>query len=311
MNSILAICNESTNEYKKLEIFIKKLQLEENAKEYSDYREILYTGIINRCYSLWETFNKSIVFAYYTLIKEKLLSDNTLISKLKLHELPGYITEMGQYDSDKNFIYYTLKEEYITYTSKNMDINQLNVIYDRVEIRIIDELDGNKNIKEFLTQNSIYFTTNLLADALKEIIFERNASAHYAVIETFKNLNFLLKWTELYKLLLEEISIIICNKILHYKKLLNDSIGEVKNYLEEKKVLCIDLIDNVSITKESILAVVKNNKLIDIVKPISFQVEGIKKEIATNNDKVGIGLGPYFDRVIKINNPSNINILLI
>lgn len=312
MKSILGLYNDALNQYNKLESFISELKT--NRMYYNDNREILYTGVINRCYSLWETSNKNIAYAYYNHTKDELLRNRTLISNLRLHELPAYITEQGQYNSAENFIYYNLKEELITFTSKNMDINQLNALYKRVGIDIINKLNANIVIKDFLLQDTGAFLTlnnsdKDLANALKEIIQERNGIAHYADIDNQKDLDILIEWTKLYKLLLQEISIIICYEIAVYNKLLDSCIGTVQRYLADKAVLCIDLADNISINKSNLLGILKNNILVDIVQPISFQVDNVEKDVTNNNDKVGLKFNSCFNKSTTMNGSTKIIIL--
>lgn len=299
---------ETITQFENLENFINHIKNEH--EYYSVNREILYTGVINRCYSLWETYNKNAVYYYYLKVKDKLIESNKLIEKLKLHELPGYIVEQGKFHPKDNYVYYDLKEELITYTSKNMDINQLNTLYDRVGINILENLYSNTDIKYFLSNQTGDFNKDIeLKKALKDIIIERNSTAHSASISTYKNLSFIEDWIKLYKLLIREITIIICNEIAKNQELFEKTIGEYKKYVKHMNVICLDLYDDVYIDRNSLLGIVKNNKMVDIVKAISFQIDNNNKNEARGNEKVGIKLVSYFDKTINITENNKIILL--
>lgn len=308
MINFTKLYKETANQFENLENFINHIK---NEREYySRNREILYTGIINRCYSLWETYNKNMVYNYYVKVKDKLIESNELIEKLRLHELPGYIVEQGKFHPTDNYVYYDLKEELITYTSKNMDINQLNTLYDRVGIEIVENLYSNADVKKFFSkQTNNFHTDSRLKKELKDIIAERNRTAHFASIDEYKDLSFIEEWINLYKLLIREITIIICNEIVKNEELFRNNIGEFKKYIKNSNVICIDLHDNVYINKNSVLGIVKNNKLVDIVKITNFQIDNDDKDEARGNEKVGIKIISYFDKTINITEKNEIILL--
>lgn len=309
MRNIITHYNETYIQYKKIESFIG--YLEENKDYYNDNIEILYTGLINRCYSLWETFNKNAVYSYFTQFKSKFFKNDNLVSKLRLHELPGYITEKGTLNESDNTIYYDLKKDFVTYTSKNIDSNQLNILYDRIEIKIVTELDSNALIKNFLSKQATAFNINadddgLLSKALKTIINERNSTSHYASIETFMNLDFIKQWIKFYLLLAQEISITLCSEVAKNDEFIYSSIGEFKNHLKRNNVLCIDLFEGVHIKKNGLIGLYKNEKLVDIAKAVCFKTEAGEKDVAAAGDKIGIEFHSIFGKNITINKTTTI-----
>lgn len=312
MKSVLELYRDIIKQYDDLEKFI--IELDVNREYYSKNREILYTGIINRGYSLWETFNKNIVFIYYEKIREELIKNGNLVSKLRLHELPAYIVEKGCYNSENDYVYYDLKEEFITHTAKNMDTSQMTALYDRVGLSIVRELEGKPEIKAFFASESNTFNIsendpNKLNGALKIIINERNSTAHYARIENYMDLSYIKDWIKFYVILLQEISKIVCHELSKKNKIIDKNVGIFQSFLTVKKVLCIDLSDGICVTKESLIGIIKNNKLVDIVKPISFNVDGVDKDSISENEKVGISLSSLFGEVTTINKSSKIYIL--
>jgi hypothetical protein len=311
MKSIIETYQNYISRFDDLKKFIE--YLERHRKYYNLNREILYAGVVSRCYSLWETFNKNIVFEYYQKIKEELITSGQLIQKLKLNELPAFIVEEGNYNRENNYVYYELKEEFITFTSKNMEINQMTTLFDRVNIKIKEKLVNNKNINSVIEENPSAFNIDLVDDnalkkSLKMIIDERNIISHYATIDEYKDLSYIKGWIKLYMTLLQEII-----KSVGFELSIKDyfsQIGEFKNYLTQNNILCIDLYDKIQIKKSSLIGIVRNGSMTDIVIPLSFKIDEIEQQNASANDKVGIKLKSYFNHEVRISDTSKIFLLV-
>lgn len=308
----LETSKETIKKYKELLLFIESLK--EDKEYYNLNQEILYTGIINRCYSLWETYNKHIVFDYFSKIKDELIASGELISKLKLHELPAYIVETGLYNKEDNNISYELKNEFITYTSKNIDFEQLKELYSRVKIDITQYLKNSNTIRTFLIDHKDSFEDNArekdeLKKAMKAIISERNRVAHYAGIDDYKNLDYIVVWIYFYMTLVEVIAKSVCHDIAKKNGTIEIIAGNVVNYIKRQDVICIDTYDDVHIKKTSLIAVLKDGNLVDITKPLSFFVNDAEREDVKGNEKVGIKLESIFSQAEKLS--KNVKLVII
>ncbi|KAA2302516.1 hypothetical protein FY526_19415, partial [Clostridioides difficile] len=110
---------------KNLNILVDYIQFNKNNQDahYREYRDIVYGAIINRGYSLWETFVKDIFFTFFTLKKTEFYQKNTIIEKYRLHELPGFLFEQALFDINQEQISFRLNKQILSYTSKNMDMS--------------------------------------------------------------------------------------------------------------------------------------------------------------------------------------------
>lgn len=279
---------------------------QEKEANYRGYRDIVYGAIINRAYTLWETYIKDIFYEYFLLKEEDYLKDKTLIERYKINELPGYLFEEAMFNKEHGSIMFKLNREIISYTSKNMDMSEMVKLFKRVDIEIKNKLDSNKELSDAVSLFEISFEDGLLNEnkitqGLKRLIQERNFVSHYAHIDEFQDLEILLEWINFYILLGKYLCKVIC---LEYAKSLDSNkftIGKCNNALTHKKVLLIDIDNEIKIDKKTLIYVYRNNEIIDILLPISFYVEDKEVEFVQANDKAGIGVKTIFDFDTKIN----------
>lgn len=301
MDEIILLLDVYVEQNNKLLEYIRKILEDENENEYyRENQEILYIGIVNRVYSLWETFCKDIAYEYYGKIRKQLLAKGELVRKLKLNELPGYIVEEGTICGNK--ISYEIKKEFITYTSKNIDFDELKKLFLRFDINI-DKLKNNRNIKEYINDKSYIFEIDefddrSLSKAIKNITDERNMVSHFSAIEQYQELNNIIVWTELCKILARELCNIIIVKIIENIDNSPTKLGTFIKFLTNKCVLCIDVSLGVKSDLESIIYTKRDGKIINVYSPKSFMVNDRIVETINGNDEAGIMLTP----LVKNNN---------
>jgi hypothetical protein len=141
---------------------------------------------------------------------------------------------------------------------------------------------------------------NKPTQGLKRIIQERNLVSHYANIDSFQNLDILLQWVNFYKLLGKTLCKIIC---LEYTKTIDSSrkiIGECKKAYPSNNILLIDIGSEIKLDKTSLLYVYSDEALVDIMTPVSFQVENVSVEMVQANSKAGIQVKTIFDYETKV-----------
>jgi len=278
---------------------------------YRFYQEIIYVGVVNRTYSLWETFSKDLVFCYYELIKEQLIKDGKLVQKLKLNELPGYIVEEGIIHD--NYIYYELKKEFVTYSTKNIGINELKNLFARFDVDV-DTLYSNREIIEYLKENAEAFdiqeeNQEILKTAMSRLINERNLVSHSASIENYQSLETIKTWAHFFTLLANELTFLICKKFVNQDGMCLDNIGKIVKFYKKSQVLCIDIADCITINSRSLLIVKRNEQIKYLLKPISFMVNDVEKEYVQSKDPAGIKLRPLFRDKADIKDTDNIMLL--
>ncbi|SDP77473.1 HEPN domain-containing protein [Clostridium gasigenes] len=296
------------DEFKKHLLTLKEYVLfnkKEREAKYSDYRDIVYGAIINRGYSLWETYVKDIFYEYFILKKDEYYENNTLIGKYKISELPAYLFEDAILNEKDDIIMFKLNRQVISFTSKNMDMNEMRNLFKKLDIEINNTLDNNMDLNEAVNLFEISFENGLDKDkkttqGLKRLIEERNFVSHYAHIDTFQDLEILLEWINFYILLGKTLCKFICLEYVKGLSCNKSIIGECKNALTKRNMLLVDIGDKIKVDKTSLLYVYSNNILIDILKPISFQVEGSDVEFVQAGDKAGINIKTIFDYDEKI-----------
>ncbi len=217
MDEVFLLLEDYVCQNDKLIEYINKLQTTDK-EYYRDNQEILYVGIVNRTYSLWETFCKDLAYEYYKRIKTKLMEKGELVHKLKLNELPGYIVEEGIILDDR--ISYEIKRDFITYTSKNIGFEELKRLFLRFDVNV-ENLQGNPVIRKYLEKNSFYFgiedfSKDYLKTAMKNLTDERNMVSHFSSIDEYQELRNIVAWAEFCKLLARELTGIICRLLIEY-----------------------------------------------------------------------------------------------
>jgi len=296
------------DEFKKHLLILNEYVLfnkKEKEAQYREYRDIIYGAIINRGYSLWETYVKDIFYEYFTLKKDEYYKENTLIEKYKISELPGFLFEEAIFNEKDESIMFKLSKEILSYTSKNMDMNEMSKLFKRLDIEIKNKLDNNEELCEAVSLFEISFENGLLNDnkttqGLKRLIQERNFVSHYAHIDEFQDLDILLEWINFYMLLGKTLCKAICLEYIRSLNCHNNIIGNCNNALTKKNILLIDIESEIKVDKTSLLYVYSNDVLIDILKPISFQVGDSSVEFVQAGDKAGINVKTIFDNKTKL-----------
>ncbi len=296
MDEILLLLDEYLAQNNKLIEFISNMQGVDK-EYYRDNQEILYVGIVNRTYSLWETFCKDVVFEYYQRIKEQLHEKGDLVRKLKLNELPGYIVEQGTITDNR--ISYEIKKEYITYTSKNIGFDELKKLYSRFDVDV-EELQSNKVIRAFLEENSFYFgiedfTKAYLKTAMENLTDERNVVSHYSSIDEYKDLTIIVKWVQFCQITARELISQIIRLLIEKTDIKHRRLGSFVMFIKNGPILCVDVSTGAFADEKSIIYTKKNNKIKNVYRPKSFKVDEKDVESIGDNDKAGILLEPIVE----------------
>ncbi len=291
MDEVFLLLDEYISQNNKLINYIDKLQ-NSDKEYYRENQEILYVGIVNRTYSLWETFCKDLAYKYYNRIKPQLMEKGELVHKLKLNELPGYIVEEGIIL--ENRISYELKKDFVTYTSKNIGFEELKRLFSRFDVNV-EDLQGNQVIRKYLEDNSFYFgiedfSRDYLKTAMKNLTDERNMVSHFSSIDEYQELKNIIAWADFCKLLARELTGIICRLLIEYIDISPKQLGKFVKFLKNKQILCIDILSGISVNFSSIIYTKRNGKIINIYKPKSFMVDEIAVNCVKENDNAGIGL---------------------
>lgn len=292
--------------------YINQLSGEE-IEYYRKHQEILYVGIVNRTYSLWETFCKELVYKYYLQIKEELLSRGELVKKLRLNELPGYIVETGRIQDEA--ILYDLKKDFITYTSKNIGSNELKNLFDRFDVDVLDSLKSTNSIRMHLENNNEYFgisdfSQDFLKIAMSKLTEERNKVSHSSSIDEYQRLEDIREWAVFFQLLSKELTMIVCKKIINNNRDALNIAGKYQKFYKTPQVLCIDVANNVQIDKKSLLVIMRSDNVLALLKPESFQVNNIDKDSVVANDPAGIKFKALFtDKISDIKETDQIEYL--
>lgn len=312
MDEIIELLDEYLKQYDQVIEYVN-LMNSEDIEYYRKHQEILYVGIVNRTYSLWETFCKDLVYKYYLQNKEELLSKGELVKRLRLNELPGYIVETGRIQDEA--ILYDLKKEYITYTSKNIGSNELKNLFDRFGVDVLDSLKSATSIKSHLENNNEYFgisdfRQDYLKIAISKLTDERNKVSHSSSIDEYQRLEDIKEWAVFLQLLSKELTMIVCKKIIDNNRDALNSVGKYKKFYKGSQVLCIDIANNVHIDKKSLLVIRRSDKVLALLKPESFQVNDTNKDSVTANDPAGIKFKVLFtDRISDIRETDQIEYL--
>lgn len=311
MDEIIELLDEYLRQTDQVIEYVNQLTGEER-EYYRKHQEILYVGIVNRTYSLWETFCKDLVYKYYLQIKEELLSRGELVKKLRLNELPGYIVETGRIQDEA--ILYDLKKDFITYTTKNIGSAELKNLFDRFGVEV-GSLKSTHSIKEHLKDNNEYFDISdfrqdFLKIAMSKLTEERNKVSHSSSIVEYQRLEDIRGWAVFFQLLSKELTMIVCKKIIDNNRDALNNVGKYQKFYNGPQVLCIDIGNNVQIDKKTLLVIKRSDNIIALLKPESFEVNDIDKESVVANDPAGIKFKALFsDRISDIRETDQIEYL--
>jgi hypothetical protein len=304
MQEFVSLNKDFQNNLSILEDYVKFNRDSEQAY-YRKFRDIVYGAIINRSYTLWETLVKDLFYEYFQLKKDEYFRSNSIIERYKLHELPSYLFESAVFNLKEERISFGLSREILSYTSKNMDMNELNKLFRRIDLNIANTLDNNSELKEAVKHFEVAFENGSLKEdnrtsmGLKRIIQERNLVSHYAHLDEFQGIDILLEWINFYKLLGKILTKYLS---LEYVETLNKErqvIGDCKNVLSHN-ILLVDTANGININKNTKIFVYSNNKLVDIVIPQSFRTEDKEVPNIPENSKAGIKLETIFEFQTKI-----------
>ncbi|WP_270167710.1 HEPN domain-containing protein [Paenibacillus sp. SYP-B4298] len=301
-----AFISENIEFQKNLDVLVKYIEFNKNnqSANYGEYRDIVYGAIINRGYTLWESFVKEIFFIYFSLKKVEFYDNNTIIEKYRINELPGFLFEQALFDKQQEKISFQLNKSILTFTSKNIDMSELAKLFKRVDLDVQAELNNNLELKHAVLTFDVAFENGLLEEnkptqALKRLIQERNLVSHYAHIDQFQSIDILLEWVKYYKLLGKILSKVICLEYVRTIETDKKEVGECKNVLSNNLIL-LDTAPQVEIKMSTKIYIYNSsNKLIDIVIPKSFMVENKVVETVPEMSKAGIKVESVFDSGLK------------
>lgn len=271
---------------------------ENESAHYRNYREIVYGAIINRAYSLWETYSKELFYEYFSLNKEQFINDGSIISRYRIHELPAYLLENANFHKDSESLNIELTKEILVFTSKNIELRELNNLYNRIDVPIVEYLEQSDSLKTFMHDKNLPLEEkkvgqeSSIARALKRIINERNRTAHDASIDDYQDMDTLEDWVDFF----EELGFVLYESIL--LKYINLSVGDSKKIIGTcKKIIrnsigCYDIDENISLEKDNRVLVYKTvkgeEKLVDVLLAQSFMVNNEPKDKVEGFDKAGI-----------------------
>lgn len=299
IDEFLLIHRSFENELKKVISFIDEHQKPDS--KYNQYRELLYTSIISRTYSLWEDYIKTLAYKSYMLSKDKIENDE-LLSAIPIHEFPSYaLKDSISFDPSNEKINISLTKDICTFTGKNIDLPILVKLFKRFKIDInLSNFNNSSTATMFaldtvVTDRTISFNENInnedkAKNIVKAFIFLRNSLSHSNDIVTFLNLNSLSLIVEYFI----DLSNYICEEII--KKtitfLKNDNlkkIGVVRQHLTDLKVIVIDITTITPFDKSYYLYMFNgDDNCVSIFTINSIQVD--KKDIERIDTQIDIGI---------------------
>lgn len=273
--------------------------------KYSQYRELIYTSIISRTYSLWEDYIKTLAYKSYILGKDK-ISDDDILSALPIHEFPSYaLKDSISFDRSNQKLILSLSKEICTFTGKNIDLAILGRLFNRFNINIDMSNFNNPStatgfsLDTVVTDRTINFQENLnnenrAKNIVKAFIFLRNSLSHSNDIVTFLNLDTLSMIVKYFI----DLSDYICEEVIKktitfFKSEHLTKIGTIRQHLTNLKVIVID-VTNITPFDKSYYLYMFNHE--DICVSI-FKINGIQvnrneiEKIETQTD-IGINYHP-------------------
>lgn len=262
---------------------------------YNQYRPIVYGAIINRAYSSWETFTKELFYEYFLLKRQEFIENETFVKRYKIHELPAYLLENLVFDTVNETFNLKVNKDLIVFTSKNIELKELNNLYSKVDIKISNHIENSKDLEDFVKERELPLGTDRqevnIARALKYIIAERNRTAHNSAIDDYLDMGILEEWVTF----LEKIGFLVYEKVLLFY--LTNIVKENRNFIGDcqqivnNDVGCFDIKEGIDINKETSIFVFKGeegvDELVDILTVESFMVEGESRDFVKEYDKAG------------------------
>ncbi|AYO54621.1 MAE_28990/MAE_18760 family HEPN-like nuclease [Acinetobacter wuhouensis] len=299
IDDFLLIYQTFHNELQKVISFIDEQKKPDS--KYSQYRELIYTSIISRTYSLWEDYIKTLAYKSYVLGKDK-ISDDEILSAIPVHEFPSYaLKDSISFDSTNQKLILSLSKDICTFTGKNIDLTILARLFKRFKINIdLSNFNNPSTAVSFsldtvVTDKTINFQENLdnenkAKNIVKAFIFLRNSLSHSNDIVTFLNLDSLSMIVNYFV----DLSNYICEEVI--KKTITflktdylKRIGTISRHLTNLKVIVIDITTITPFDKSYYLYMFNNeDACVSILKINAIQVN--KQEIEKIEMQTDIGI---------------------
>ena len=281
IDDFLLIHEGFQNELQKVISFIA-LQRQPESK-YSEYRELIYTSIINRTYSLWEDYVKTLAYKSYLLSKEKITNEE-ILKAIPIHEFPSYaLKDSISFDHVNQKLIISLTKDICTFTGKNIDLPILVSLFKRFKIDInLSNFHNPSTTVSFsldtvVTDRTINFqeglnNENRAKNIVKAFVYLRNSLSHSNDIVTFLSLNMLSMIVQYFI----ELSNYICEEVIKktitlFKDENLKKIGTVRKHLTDLSVIVIDITTITPFDKSYYLYMFNNE---DICISI-FKINGI------------------------------------
>lgn len=287
--------------------YIEFNKKDENA-HYNQFRPIVYGAIINRAYSSWETFTKELFYEFFLLKKREFIENGTFIKRYKIQELPGYILESLVFDSENESFNLKVSKDLLVFTSKNIELKELNSLYSKIDINILNHIVASMELKSFVEEKELPLANDRsdtnIARALKYIILERNRTSHNSAIDDYLDVDILEEWIEFFQnlgfLVYEKVLLSYVEGVVSTDK---KSIGECKGIIQNT-IGCFDIDGNTYIDKNTPIFVFRgsseNEEVVDVLYGESFRVENISKDFIEEFDKAGCNFKSLIYDVPKI-----------
>lgn len=287
--------------------YIEFNKKDENA-HYNQFRPIVYGAIINRAYSSWETFTKELFYEFFLLKKQEFIESGTFIKRYKIHELPGYILESLVFDSENESFNLKVSKELLVFTSKNIELKELNSLYRKIDINILNHIGASMELESFVEEKELPLANDRddinIARALKYIILERNRTSHNSAIDDYLDVDMLEEWIVFFQhlgfLVYEKVLLFYIEGVVSTEK---KGIGECKGIIQST-IGCFDIEDNTYIDQNTPIFVFRGSsadeELVDVLYAESFKVENISKDFIEGLDKAGCNFKSLIYEVPKI-----------
>lgn len=320
IDEFLLIHRSFENELKKVLSFIDEQKKSDS--KYNQYRELLYTSVISRTYSLWEDYIKTLSYKSYILSKDK-IKDDELLNSIPIHEFPSYaFKDSISFDRPNEKINISLTKDICTFTGKNIDLITLVKLFNRFKINIdLSNFNNSSTATMFaldtvVTDKTISFNESLrneekAKNIVKAFIFLRNSLSHSNDIITFLNLDSLSLIVEYFI----DLSNYICEEVIKktitlFKTDKLKKIGTIRQYLTNLKVIVIDITTITPFDKSYYLYMFNgDDNCVSIFTINSIQVN--RQDIEKIETQIDIGI-KYQPLLKNSENPSqNRNIYLV
>lgn len=310
IDDFLLIHEGFQNELQKVISFIA-LQRQPESK-YSEYRELIYTSIINRTYSLWEDYVKTLAYKSYLLSKEKITNEE-ILKAIPIHEFPSYaLKDSISFDNVNQKLIISLTKDICTFTGKNIDLPILVSLFKRFKIDInLSNFHNPSTTVSFsldtvVTDRTINFqeglnNENRAKNIVKAFVYLRNSLSHSNDIVTFLSLNMLSMIVQYFI----ELSNYICEEVIKktitlFKDENLKKIGTVRKHLTDLSVIVIDITTITPFDKSYYLYMFNNEDIcISIFKINGIQVNRQDIEKIENQTDIGI----RYDSLLKNSPP--------